>query len=93
MNLRALEVLPAFADDTELGKAILGPKRSGEWRQIAALLEARGLPKIDTLMGGRYVPAVRAFFDCENGLKDRASLMPDGIEDLGAWKRSRRRQA
>jgi hypothetical protein len=33
-------------------------------------LETRGLPKIDRLMCGRYVPAVRAFFDHLYGLNN-----------------------
>jgi hypothetical protein len=86
-----LDDLPLFADDRALGAALLGPRRSGEWRQIASLLEARGLPKIDTLMGGRYVPAVKAFFDGEMGLKARAPLAPDGVEDLGGWRRRKLR--
>ena len=93
MNLRALESLPAFADDAALGKALLGPRRSGEWRGIASLLETRGLPKIDPLMGGRYVPAVRAFFDSDNGLAAGRPLQSDGVEDLGAWKNRLKRRA
>jgi hypothetical protein len=93
MNLRALETLPAFASDADLGRAILGARRAGEWRQIAALLEPRGLPKIDALMGGRYVPAVRAYFDRDNGLGGTAPLASDGVEDLGAWKRKQKRRA
>jgi hypothetical protein len=89
-----LENLPLYADEASIAVAILGRKRTGEWSQIAALLEARGLPKIDDLMGGRYVPAVKAFFDKEHGLTGAASpLAPDGTEDLGAWKRKRARQA
>ena len=53
--------LPLFAADEAISSAFMGPGKTAEWRQIAALLETRGLPKIDALMGGRYVPAVRAF--------------------------------
>lgn len=91
MNLRALESLPAFPTDSDLGKALLGPRRAGEWRALAPLLERRGLPKIDPLMGGRYVPAVRAFFDAENGLGQNRPMQADGVEDLGAWKNRRSR--
>ena len=93
MKFRALDQLPLFADDAAVGAALLGPNRAGEWRQLAALLEVRGLPKIDALMGGRYVPAVKAFFDRDYGINGAQSpLAPDGIEDLGAWK-NRKRQA
>jgi hypothetical protein len=60
----------------------------GPWRQMAPLLEQKGLPKIDQLMGGRYMPAVHAFFDRQYGL-DRganAPLAPDGVEDFDSWK-------
>jgi hypothetical protein len=87
---RTLDQLPLFADDSAIGAALFGPNRAGEWPQIASLLETRGLPKIDALMGGRYVPAVRAFFDRDYGLSSATPLVPDGTEDLGAWKRKRR---
>jgi hypothetical protein len=38
--------------------------------------------------GGRYMPAVHAFFDRQYGL-DRganAPLAPDGVEDFDSWK-------
>lgn len=85
--------LPLFAPDEAIAVAFIGPGKTTEWRQIAALLETRGLPKIDALMGGRYVPAVRAFFDKEYGLIEKAPrLAPSGVEDLGAWNRERPKQ-
>ena len=89
MNLRALESLPAFPTEDELGKALLGPRRARDWPALAPLLERRGLPKIDDTMGGRYVPAVKAFFDSANGLGKDVPLRSDGVEDLGAWKKRR----
>ena len=67
-----LGIAATLCDRQLLGTALLGPDRIQEWRQIAPLLEERGLPKVDQLMGGRYVPAVRAFFDRLYGL-DRAT--------------------
>ena len=91
--LAKFDNLPLFASDEAIATAFMGPGKTSEWRQIAALLETRGLPKIDALMGGRYVPAVRAFFDKEYGLIDRAPrLAPSGVEDLGAWNRERPKQ-
>ena len=91
MNLDALNTLPAFADDRELGRALMG-KRAGDWPQIAALLEGKGLPTIDGLMGGRYVPAVKAFFDQRHGLSPSiVPSKPDGVEDLGSWRKRKRR--
>jgi hypothetical protein len=89
MNIRArpsIDSLPLFADDAAIGLALLGPARASEWKQIAALLEGKGLPKMDPLMGGRYVPAVKAYFDREYKVHDTFGAAPDGREDLAAWK-------
>jgi hypothetical protein len=86
--------LPLFADEDAIGAAVLGPKRACEWKALAALYERQGLPKIDQVMGGRYVPAVKAFFDRAYGLDGPASLVsaaPDGIERPEAWTKSKRR--
>ena len=59
------------------------------------MLELRGLPKVDQLMGGRYVPAVRAFFDRRYGLDRSAAnvpLAPDGVEDFDSWTNERRKR-
>lgn len=84
-----LETLPLFASDSELGTALLGPDRVQEFKQMVPLLEARGLPKIDHLMGGRYTRAVVAFFDQQYGLghATKVPLAPDGVEDFEAWKK------
>lgn len=87
-----IDGLPLFASEEALAAAFIGPGKTAEWKQIAALLEGRGLPKIDALMGGRYAPAVRAFFDKEYGLIEKAPrLAPSGVENLGAWKEERPR--
>lgn len=83
-----LESIPLFASEEHIAAAVLGGDRLQEWRQMAPLLEQKGLPKIDQLMGGRYMPAVHAFFDRQYGL-DRganAPLAPDGVEDFDSWK-------
>lgn len=59
--------LPLFASERDIANALMGPGRYSTWRAIAPLLERRGLPTIDGLMGGRYTPAIRAFFDREYG--------------------------
>jgi hypothetical protein len=89
-----LQGIPLFATEDVIGAALLGADRLKEWRQIAPLLEARGLPKIDPMMGGRYVPAVRAFFDHQYGLVRGIDvpLAPDGVEDFGSWKRQRQKR-
>lgn len=60
--------LPLFATDTELGLALLGRARAALWGNIALEFEQEGLPKNDPRLGGRYVPAVKAFFDRQYGL-------------------------
>jgi hypothetical protein len=91
----SVELLPLFATDDLIGAALLGPERVREWDQMAPLLEARGLPKIDPLMGGRYVPAVRAYFDHQYGLDcgGGVPLVPDGVEDFDGWRRKQKRPA
>lgn len=79
------EDLPLFADDASLGAALLGPDRACEWRDLAPLYERRGLPKIDEMMGGRYTPAVKAFFDWQYKLTGAAPAVPDGVEHPEAW--------
>jgi hypothetical protein len=50
------------------------------WRRIAPQLEREGLPKIDRLMGGRFWPAVEAFFRNRHGLSNMLAAQPDGEE-------------
>ena len=54
------------------------------WRQIVPQLEREGLPKIDRLMGGRFWPAVEAFFRNRHGLGNMAPSQPDGEEHWDA---------
>ena len=75
--------LPLFATDEEIGEAVLGSDRRAEFKGLAILLERQGMPKISPLLGGRYVPAVKQFFDTHNGLSTSAPAAPDGTE--GEW--------
>lgn len=84
--------LPLFASDKELAAALLGG-RSGAWRDLIPLYERRGFPKIDPVMGGRYTPAVKAFFDRDYGLTDAAPAAPPGVEGVITWQNNRRRRA
>jgi hypothetical protein len=81
-------VTPLFATDEVIGEALLGARRVKEWRQIAPMLEARGLPRVDPLMGGRYTRALIAFFDHEYGLDHGGDVLlaPDGMENFDKWK-------
>jgi hypothetical protein len=90
----AFDSLPLFAADGAIGAMVLGSGREKEWREIAPLLEARGLPKIDPMMGGRYVPAVICFFDQQYGLNHGSiPLAPDGPEDFKTWTGRQKRRA
>jgi len=55
------------------------------WRQIVRQLEREGLPKIDPIMGGRFWPAVVAFFRNRHGV-DGLMVCPelDGEEHWNA---------
>lgn len=85
MTRPTLDSLPLYADDNAIGAAIMGPKRAGEWKALAPLLEGRGLPKIDKTHGGRYVPSVRDFYELINGRTPLAPTAPDGLEHPEAW--------
>jgi hypothetical protein len=62
------------------------------WRAISKVLERDGLPRIDPLMGGRFWPAVIAFFQARYGVgavDSTGSVMvvpgpPDGEEHWDA---------
>jgi hypothetical protein len=56
-----------------------------EWSAKATVLERDGLPAIDPVMGGRFWPAVEAFWFRRYGLSSIAPLrQPDGEENLDA---------
>jgi hypothetical protein len=84
-----LDDLPLFADDLAIGAVLLGTGRAAEWPNLVPMYERRGFPKVDPVMGGRYVPAVKAFFDVEYGISSVRMSAPDGGER--PWKESRRR--
>lgn len=103
----ALEDLPLFASEMDISVALMGPGRYSTFLAIVPLLERRGFPQIDGLMGGRYTPAVRAFFDREYGIHGKtqhsvprahanlgaAHGMTDGPERLGSYQgRTRKRK-
>ena len=74
--------LPLFSTDEEIGEAVLGRERKGEFAALAQLQERDGMPKINPVWGGRYVPAVKAFLDAQYGISASATvpLAPNGVE-------------
>jgi len=83
----ATDALPLFASDVELGRAIMG-ERAAEWKLIARLFEPRGLPKVDTQLGGRYVPAVLQFFDARHGVGGVDAPYPDANSGVSSQEES-----
>lgn len=96
MTIRAqhIEKLPLFASEEALAAALMGAGNTARWRQIAPCLERRGFPTVNAEMGGRYVPAVKAFFDKEYGLSPvKPAAVQDGPERFGdGWKKSAQRR-
>ncbi|WP_087881142.1 hypothetical protein [Nitrobacter vulgaris] len=76
-----LNDLPLYATDEEIGEAVLGWARKGEFKGLAVLHERQGMPRMSPVWGGRYVPAVKLFLDGQNGVtKAVTALAPNGIE-------------
>lgn len=94
MTVRKKEIdiaaMPLFPDEAVIATAVLG-NDAALWPSIALSLERKGLPKAHPVVGKRYWPAVRAWFDKEHGI-GRAPHTPDGDEDHSAWNRPRGRQ-
>lgn len=55
-----------FLPEGEIARRLgIGAER---WKTLRRVLEQRGLPKPDPLIGRRYWPAVRAYFDRRAGV-------------------------
>jgi hypothetical protein len=83
---------PLYGSEEQIAAAVLGPGHLREWRERAVILERDGLPVIDALMGGRYLPAVRKFFDRRNGVLDGIAAVPqkaDGKEHFPCPKKAK----
>jgi hypothetical protein len=86
-----LEDLPLYANDIQIGEAILGPGRGHDWACIATALEGQGLPRVDPLHKGRYVPAVLHYYDLRHGVVGVSMPATDGREHPEIWANSKRR--
>lgn len=94
MSAKTLDQLPLFASDDEIAQAVVGPKRAKAWIKdhLPALEKLPGFPPCEVSHGGRYTPAVKAFYDRRYNL-DRAGVPGiDGDEDLQSWRDRRGRQ-
>lgn len=89
-RFRTLDELPAFASEDDLATALMGTGKITAFRAVVPLLEKRGFPTIDGLMGGRYVPAVKAFFNREYAVDGEAQVSaPHAPAELGTWKKQK----
>ena len=73
-----------FLTEAEIARRLGLTRR--EWAGKAEVLERHGLPRIDPLIGGRYWPAIVAFFDRRYGVSNVEASQPDGGENLGALR-------
>jgi hypothetical protein len=71
-----------FPSESEIAKRL--SQNPLEWPAKAIVLERQGLPRIDPLMGGRYWPAVEAYWHKRYGLSTIDVHQPDGKENFDA---------
>jgi hypothetical protein len=58
----SMQEMPLYPTEAQIARAVLG-SRAKDWPRIAKALEDKeGLPRVNALMGGRFWPAVVAFF-------------------------------
>jgi hypothetical protein len=74
-----------FLSEDEIAKR-LGQQPS-EWRSKVRVLERDGFPRIDALMGGRYWPAIIAWWNRRYGLTNIDISQPDGRDNLDVLRR------
>lgn len=73
-----------FPSESEVARRLSQDAKS--WAAKAHMLEREGLPRIDAIMGGRYWPAVQAFWHRRYGLSTVQASQPDGEENLDALR-------
>ena len=73
-----------FPSENEIARRLSQDPK--DWPDKEAVLERHGLPRIDPMMGGRYWPAVREFWNRRYGLTSIEAFQPDGEENLDALK-------
>ncbi len=87
-----LDDLPLYATDVEIGQAVVGHSRAAAWARdyLPRLANQPGFPVFDQAHGGRYVPAVRVFYDQRNGIGSAPLAVRDSAEDTSGWRGKRR---
>lgn len=71
-----------FPSEAEIARRL--SQTPAEWAARAKILERDGMPPIDPMMGGRFWPAVCAYFNRRYGLSTIEISQPDGVENLDA---------
>lgn len=71
-----------FPSEREIARRL--SQDSPGWRARAIILEREGLPRICPVMGGRYWPAVLAYFNRRYGIHTLSPSAMDGMENLDA---------
>jgi hypothetical protein len=71
-----------FPNESEIARRL--SQNPLDWPAKAIVLERDGLPRVDPLMGGRYWPAVEAYWHRRYGLSSMEVHQPDGKENFDA---------
>lgn len=71
-----------FPAEDEIARKL--SKTPSEWRAVAVVLERDGFPRVDPIMGGRYWPAVIAWFNKRYGIASVGPSAMDGTENFDA---------
>jgi hypothetical protein len=72
-----------FPSEQEIARRL--SQTSAEWAAKSVVLERDGLPRVDPLMGGRFWPAVEAYWRRRYSLANVEPSQPDGGEQLDAF--------
>lgn len=73
-----------FPSEAEIARRL--SQHPSTWKAKSSVLEREGFPRIDPLMGGRYWPAVFAWWNRQYGLTNLNISQPDGEEDLNVLR-------
>jgi hypothetical protein len=73
-----------FPSEPEVARRLSQDPRT--WPSKAIVLERDGLPRIDPIMGGRYWPAVIAWWNRRYGLSILDVSQPDGKDNFDALR-------
>jgi hypothetical protein len=78
---------------TRAEAGIVGKEKAEKWmrERLPTLANKPGFPPIDAFHGGRPVKLVARFYDEYLGTGAGSGSVPRGVEDVSAWKPSKRR--